>query len=94
MRTKEDLLSLSVYCREHLNPNLFIYAYSVAILHRPDTKNLSIPPLSEIFPGKFMDSGVFSRAKEEANLVPVGSRVSIFIPIFRWNAGIKIQFYL
>ncbi|XP_012266497.2 phenoloxidase 1 [Athalia rosae] len=80
MRTTDDFLSACVYCRDRVNPNLFIYAMSVAILHRPDTKNLPIPPLSEVFPGKFMDSGVFSRAKEEANLVPAGARQPIIIP--------------
>ena len=75
MRTYDDFLSVAVYSRDRMNPNLFIYALSVAILHRPDTKNLPIPPLSEIFPDKFMDGSVFSRAKEEANVVPEGSRV-------------------
>ncbi|XP_012280424.1 phenoloxidase 2 [Orussus abietinus] len=80
MRTYEDFLSVSVYCRDRLNPNMFIYALSVAILHRPDTKNLPIPPLSEVFPDKYVDSGIFSRAKEEANIVPTGSRQPIEIP--------------
>lgn len=75
LRTYEDFLSVAVYCRDRLNPNMFIYALSVAILHRPDTKNLPVPPLSEIFPDKFVDGSVFSRAKEEANVVPTGARV-------------------
>lgn len=80
MRTYEDFLSVSVYCRDRLNPNMFIYALSVAILHRPDTKDLPIPPLSEIFPDKYVDSGIFARAREEANVVPAGSRIPIEIP--------------
>lgn len=75
MRTYEDFLSVAVYCRDRLNPNMFIYCLSVAILHRPDTKDLPIPPLSEVFPDKYMDGAIFSRAKEEANVVPAGSRV-------------------
>ncbi|XP_076677764.1 phenoloxidase 1-like [Andrena cerasifolii] len=80
MRTYEDFLSVSVYCRDRLNPNMFIYALSVAILHRPDTKDLPIPPLTEIFPDKYVDGGIFSRAREEANIVPEGSRIPIDIP--------------
>ncbi|XP_046734049.1 phenoloxidase 1-like [Diprion similis] len=80
MRTYDDFLSASVYCRDRVNTNMFIYCLSVAILHRPDTKNLPIPPLSEVFPEKFMDSSIFARAKEEANLVPTGSRQPIVIP--------------
>ncbi|XP_017884414.2 phenoloxidase 1-like [Ceratina calcarata] len=80
MRTYEDFLSVSVYCRDRVNPDMFIYALSVAILHRPDTKDLPIPPLNEVFPDKYVDSGVFSRAREEANIVPAGSRIPIEIP--------------
>ena len=75
MRTYEDFLSVAVYCRDRLNPNMFIYALSVAILHRPDTKNLPVPPLAEVFPDKYVDSGIFSRAREEASVVPAGLRV-------------------
>ncbi|XP_018311115.1 phenoloxidase 2 [Mycetomoellerius zeteki] len=80
MRTYDDFLSVSVYCRDRVNPEMFIYALSVAILNRPDTKDLPIPPLSEIFPDKYIDSGIFARAREEANVVPAGSRVPIEIP--------------
>ncbi|XP_016922311.1 phenoloxidase 1 [Apis cerana] len=80
MRTYEDFLSVAVYCRDRLNPNMFIYALSVAILHRPDTKDLPVPPLTEVFPDKYMDSGIFSRAREEANVVPEGARIPIEIP--------------
>jgi len=77
MRTYDDFLSVSVYCRDRVNPEMFVYALSVAILHRPDTKNLPIPPLSEIFPDKYIDGGIFARAREEANVVPAGSRVLV-----------------
>ena len=75
MRTVEDLLSLATYCRDRINSQMFIYSLSVAILHRPDTKHLPIPQLCEVFPDKYMDSSVFTRAKEVANVVPAGSRV-------------------
>lgn len=80
MRTYDDFLSVSVYCRDRVNPEMFVYALSVAILHRPDTKDLPIPPLSEIFPDKYIDSAIFARAREEANVVPAGSRLPIEIP--------------
>ncbi|XP_046834983.1 phenoloxidase 1-like [Vespa crabro] len=80
MRTYEDFLSVSVYCRDRMNPNMFIYALSVAILHRPDTKNLPIPPLHEVFPDKYIDGGIFSRAREEANISSAGQRIPIEIP--------------
>ena len=85
MRTLDDFQSLCVYCRDRLNPFLFMYTYSVALLHRPDTKNVPIPPLTEIFPEKFMDQSVFSQAREETTLVSEGQRVSLIIDIYLYK---------
>ncbi|KAL7300486.1 hypothetical protein TKK_0006488 [Trichogramma kaykai] len=81
MRTLEDLVSLAAYCRDRVNAQMFVYSLSVAILHRPDTKHLSVPQLAEIFPDKYMESSIFHRAREEANVVPAGSRTPIEIPL-------------
>ena len=76
LKSFDEFQSVCAYCRDRVNPYLFIYAMSVAVLHRPDTKNLQIPSLCEIFPEKFMDSSVFLKAREEAIVVPTASRVS------------------
>ncbi|XP_049838944.1 phenoloxidase 2-like [Schistocerca gregaria] len=80
MRTYEDFLSLSIYCRDRMNPYMFAYALSIAIIHRPDTQNIPLPPLTEVFPDRFMDSSIFGRAREEANIVSSGDRLPIVIP--------------
>ncbi|XP_012266915.2 phenoloxidase 1-like isoform X1 [Athalia rosae] len=80
MRDYEDFLSASVYCHDRVNPQMYIYCLTVAILHRPDTRNLPIPSLAEVFPDKFITSRIFADAREEANLVPAGSRIPIEIP--------------
>lgn len=77
MRTFDDFLSLAVYVRDRVNPTLFHYALSVAILHRKDTKDLEVPSLSENFPDKFMAKQVFAKAREVANVVTTGNRVLI-----------------
>lgn len=69
MRNLDDFLSAAVYARSHLNPYLFVYAYSVALLHREDTKNAHLPPLAELFPEKYVNGGFFASAREEANTV-------------------------
>lgn len=76
MRNYDDFLSCSVFCRDRVNPYLYIYALSVAILHRPDTRNIQLPPLYENFPDKFMDGGIFKNAREIANVQESGARVS------------------
>lgn len=75
----DELQSLAVYTRDRVNPHLFHYALSVAILHRPDTKNLELPPVIENFPAKFVDSRTFRQLREEATVVPEGSRNPIVI---------------
>lgn len=77
MRNLEDFESAAVYTRDRLNPYLYTYALSVAIYHRPDTKELNLPSLAEIFPDKFMDKSLFARAREESNLVEIDQRVHL-----------------
>lgn len=80
MRDVDDLQSICAYCQLHINPYMFNYCLSVAILHRPDTKGLNIPTFAETFPDKFMDPKVFRRARETSTVVPSGSRMPITIP--------------
>lgn len=76
MRSYEDFVSAAVFARDRVNPFLFIYALSVAIIHRPDTKNIQLPPLYENFPEKYMDGGIFKRAREVSNVLDAQARVS------------------
>ncbi|XP_055858620.1 phenoloxidase 2-like [Episyrphus balteatus] len=80
LRSIEDLQSVAVYARDRVNAYLFNYALSVALLHRPDTKGLNLPSFVETFPSKFVDSKVFTDLREEATVVPDGSRMPIVIP--------------
>ncbi|KAE8746722.1 Prophenoloxidase [Frankliniella occidentalis] len=81
MRNLEDFWSCAAYARNHFNPFLFNYAYSVALLHREDTREAHLPPLSESFPDKYVDGSVFAEAREEANtVIDPQQRVPIVIP--------------
>lgn len=80
MRSVDDFISVAAYARDRVNSYLFNYALSVAILHRPDTKDLSIPLFIETFPAKYVDSKVVQQMREEATVVPEGSRMPIIVP--------------
>ncbi|XP_014276959.1 phenoloxidase 1 [Halyomorpha halys] len=80
MRTLDDFISATVLCRDRMNPYMYIYALSVAIIHRPDTQNLEVPSFAEVFPDKYMNSEIFARAKEESNIVPEEQREPLEIP--------------
>lgn len=77
MRNVDELQSMALYARDRVNPYMFNYALSVAILHRKDTQDLDLPSFIASFPDKYVDSRVLSRAREEATIVPAGSRVYI-----------------
>ncbi|KPJ13412.1 Phenoloxidase subunit 1 [Papilio machaon] len=81
MRNVQDLLSICSYCQLRINPYMFNYCLSVAILHRPDTKGLDIPTFAETFPDKFMDPKVFRRAREVSTVVTAGVKMPITIPL-------------
>lgn len=79
-RSIDDLTSVAAYVRDRINPQLFNYALSVALLHRKDTKGVKIPNFVETFPDKFIDPKIIRQAREDATIVPQGSRKPIVIP--------------
>ncbi|KAI8442313.1 hypothetical protein MSG28_005853 [Choristoneura fumiferana] len=77
----QDFLSTCTFARVNLNPQLFNYCYSVALMHRRDTRSVPIQNFAETFPSKFLDSKVFSQAREVARVTPQGAaRNPIIIP--------------
>ncbi|XP_075983485.1 prophenoloxidase 2 [Anticarsia gemmatalis] len=81
MRDVEDLTSVCSYCQLRINPYMFNYCLSVAILHRRDTRGLNIPTFAETFPDKFVDPKVFRRARETTSVEQPGARMPINIPV-------------
>ncbi|KAJ8961009.1 hypothetical protein NQ318_020314, partial [Aromia moschata] len=65
-----ELWAAACYARENLNPQLFNYAYTVALLHRPDTKELNPPAVVHHFPDKFVGDQAIGQAREEVTVVP------------------------
>nr|AAO01013.1 Dox-A3-PA [Drosophila erecta] len=69
MPTVDELQSVAVYARDRVNPVLFNYALSVAMLHRSDTKDLGLPAFAQIFPDRFIDSQMLRTMREESFVV-------------------------
>ncbi|XP_065075624.1 phenoloxidase 8-like [Ochlerotatus camptorhynchus] len=63
------LMGVATYARDRLNPYMFQYALTVALQHRPDTKDVLIPSILELFPDQFVDPSVFPKLREEGNVV-------------------------
>lgn len=62
----EDLFNVLVWARYNLNPELFVYTFTVALLHRKDMPGMELPSISEIFPNFFFDAEFLEKAN--ANL--------------------------
>lgn len=77
----DTLLSCAAYCKDRVNVDLYQYSLSVAVQHREDTKNLTLPSIVTTFPDKFVDPSAFPKAREEASLVSQDSRQNIKIPL-------------
>ncbi|CAG9826092.1 unnamed protein product [Diabrotica balteata] len=80
MKNTNDLLSMATYAREYVNPVLFTYALSVALLHRSDTKDLDLPSALFSFPDMYVDHKTFSVVREVASAVTEKERTPIIIP--------------
>lgn len=75
------LMSVAAYTKDRVNAYMFQYALSVAMQHRDDTKNITLPSIVTSFPDKFVDPSVFPKAREEASLVLQENRQHINIPM-------------
>ncbi|KAL3274341.1 hypothetical protein HHI36_015739 [Cryptolaemus montrouzieri] len=60
--TYETFHQTALWARHHLNEGLFLYSYSVAIVHRPDTQGVTLPPIYELYPHYFFNSEVMQKA--------------------------------
>ncbi|ROT84654.1 prophenoloxidase-2 [Penaeus vannamei] len=69
MRTKgaEDLLQVAARVHGQVNETLFIYALSFVILRKKELRNVRLPSIIEVFPGKFIPQEQLMKAQLEVN---------------------------
>lgn len=67
-KSNADMLVLAMRSRETVNPQLFQYALSVAVLHRPGLSRLRPPSLLSTMPGKFLSGATLRKCFDQANL--------------------------
>ncbi|XP_077293795.1 hexamerin 70b-like [Arctopsyche grandis] len=58
----ETFYNTACWAREFMNEQLFVYALSVAIIHRPDCYGLLLPPSYEILPHYYFSNEVMQKA--------------------------------
>lgn len=58
----ETFYVTAVFARFFMNEGMFTYAFSVAMIHRPDTKFIKMPPLYEVLPHLFFNEDAMNNA--------------------------------
>nr|AAZ99031.1 hemocyanin subunit 2 [Perla grandis] len=58
----DTFFNMAVWARDHMSPRMFLYAFSVAVLHRADCKGITLPPAYEITPDMFLTTDVMRKA--------------------------------
>ncbi|XP_023168266.1 phenoloxidase 2 [Drosophila hydei] len=77
----QQFVALAAYTKDRVNPVLFQYCYAVTIAHRPDTRTVPIPNISQVFPSNFIEPSVFQDARQEASVIAKsGNRSALEIP--------------
>nr|CAZ66719.1 hemocyanin subunit 5b [Pandinus imperator] len=66
--TFDEFMDLCHQARDFVNEGLYVYAVSVAILHRADCRHVTLPPIQEVFPEKFIPAETLFKAFKEAKL--------------------------
>lgn len=51
------------WARYYLNQGMFLYSFSVALIHRYDTYTMVLPPIYEIYPYYFFNTEVIQKAQ-------------------------------
>lgn len=61
-KTYEIFYNTAVWARHYFNEGLFLYAFSLAVVHRPDMEKVILPPIYEIYPYYFYNVEVIQEA--------------------------------
>ncbi|GFS43494.1 hemocyanin G chain [Trichonephila inaurata madagascariensis] len=65
-----DFLALAKQARDVVNEGLFVYALSVAVVHRDDCRGVTLPPIQDVFPDRFIPAETINLASKEAKNKP------------------------
>ncbi|XP_070152704.1 hexamerin 70b [Polyergus mexicanus] len=69
----DTFYNTAVWMRFHVNEYMYMYVLSVVVLHRPDTKNIRLPPVYEVLPQYFFNEEVIHKA----NRIAMGDTQSV-----------------
>ncbi|KAL0275530.1 UNVERIFIED_CONTAM: hypothetical protein PYX00_003354 [Menopon gallinae] len=86
----ETFYKTACWARVNVNVGEFVYAFTAAVIHRPDTQGIVLPAPYEIYPHFFVNSEVIQKAYDAAVHVTTEGQKTVVIPI---NATGLYPFY-
>nr|Q8IFJ8.1 RecName: Full=Hemocyanin subunit B; Flags: Precursor [Scutigera coleoptrata]CAD55132.1 hemocyanin subunit B [Scutigera coleoptrata] len=63
----DEFIDRAEIVRHRINEDMFYYAFSVAAVHRDDTRGINLPRIHEIYPDKFLKHKVIVEVKNSIN---------------------------
>nr|CAC44751.1 hemocyanin subunit 3 [Cupiennius salei] len=66
----DDFIKLATQARNIVNEGLFVYVLSVAVVHRDDCRGITLPPIQEVFPDRFVPAETINLAIKESKNHP------------------------
>lgn len=63
-KTYDTFYKTAVWARHHVNQGQYVYALSVAVLHRPEFTGVMLPPIYEVYPHYFFNTEVIAEAQK------------------------------
>lgn len=58
----QTFYQVACWARNNINEGMFVYAFTVALIHREDCRGFYIPPPYEIYPNFFINNEIMQRA--------------------------------
>lgn len=89
-RDFEIFFKTALWAKNNINEAQYIYALYTAVIRRPDTKFIQLPPLYEICPYFFFNSEVLRKANHALIFGKLGN---IYILIFNSFRKVYVQLY-
>lgn len=56
------VVQVACWAKSRMNEGQYMYALAVAVLHRPDTQGIQLPPMSELAPHYYVDNQAIHHA--------------------------------
>ena len=91
-KTFDVFYHTAVWARFNVNELMYVYSLSVAVIHRPDTRMMKLPPMYEVVPHFFFNDDVMQRTYNIA-MGDIGSNIIIILSSFAFSCTLSSHLF-